>query len=241
MFWSYRSFLNFSANGWIYSLLITMREKIECIIFDCDGTLVDSELLCNLALEIKLKDYGVETSAQIMMGKYRGGKLADILDSIQKEYNIILDDNFVKEYRSLTESLFEKELKPCKGVVNALETLNIPICVASSGPLKKIRQALSITDIEKYFRNNIYSSYEIKSWKPDPEIFLHAAKSMGFKPYECLVVEDSAKGLEAGLAAGMKTVLFEPIKTDVVTIRTVNYTIDNMEKLIRIIEEHNTL
>ena len=86
---------------------------IKCLIFDCDGTLVDSEYLCNLGLQIKLKDYGIDASAQTMMEKYRGGKLADILQSIEQEHNITLKENFVSEYRELVDELFEKDLNPC--------------------------------------------------------------------------------------------------------------------------------
>ena len=82
---------------------------IKCLIFDCDGTLVDSEYLCNLGLEIKLKDYGIESSANTMMKKYRGGKLAEILQSIEKEHNINLKESFVSEYREIVDELFEKE------------------------------------------------------------------------------------------------------------------------------------
>ncbi len=184
---------------------------IKCIIFDCDGTLVDSELLCNIGLEIKLRDYGIESSASAMMKKYRGGKLADILKSIENEYNIELNKDFIPDYRDLVEQLFEKELTTCKGVTEFLKQNTLAVCVASNGPIKKTSKALDITGLAKYFKNNIFSAYEVNSWKPNPDLFIHAAKTMGFKPNECLVVEDSKKGIEAGLAAGMKTVLFDPI------------------------------
>ena len=212
---------------------------IKCLIFDCDGTLVDSELLCNLGLEIKLRDYGIETSANAMMEKYRGGKLAEILKSIEEERNISLNENFVLEYRELVEQLFEKELIPSRGVPEFLDQNRLPVCVASSGPKKKIDKALETTDLKKYFDDNIFSSYEINSWKPDPGIFLHAAKMMEVDPDECLVIEDSMKGVEAGLAAGMKTVLFDPINfyqnmEDVERI-------DDMNKLGGVILEYNKL
>ncbi|PWL38716.1 haloacid dehalogenase [Flagellimonas aquimarina] len=210
---------------------------IKCLIFDCDGTLVDSEYLCNLGLEIKLRDYGIESSANKMMEKYRGGKLADILQSIGKEHNILIKENFVSEYRELVNELFEKELNPCEGVHEFLNQNTIPVCVASSGPVKKINNALEITDLKKYFDNNVFSSYEINSWKPDPDIFLYAAKKMGMNPHECLVIEDSMKGIESGLAAGMKTILFDPMNL----YDNINgiQSIDEMNKLKDIISAHN--
>ncbi len=210
---------------------------IKCLIFDCDGTLVDSELICNLGLEIQLREYNIETSANDMMKKYRGGKLAEILKSIEEEHNIVLKDNFVKNYRELIELLFEKKLTACEGVNEMLQNIDLPICVASSGPTKKINKALSITGLKKYFNENIYSSYEINSWKPDPEIFLHAAKEMGFYPNECLVIEDSMKGIQAGLAANMKTVLYDPMYVHE-NIEGV-YKINGMNELKDIISTHN--
>lgn len=184
---------------------------IKCLIFDNDGTLVDSELLCSLGLEIQLRDYGVEASAHDMMEKYIGGKLADSIKAIEQEHNIILKEDFVGNYRQKVDQLFEKELMPCKGVIDFLNQNSLAVCVASNGPRKKINKALQITGLNKYFNENIFSAYDIDSWKPSPKLFLYAAKVMGFSPKECLVIEDSEKGIKAGLAAEMKTVLFDPM------------------------------
>ncbi|WP_017219790.1 HAD-IA family hydrolase [Moritella dasanensis] len=202
---------------------------IKCIIFDCDGTLVDSEYLCNFGLQIMLKDYGIESSATEMMEKYRGGELATILQDIESEHQIKLKDNFVTSYRKLVDELFEKELRPCEGVDKALKEVMLPKCVASSGPLEKIKKALSITELSEYFNENIYSSYEVGSWKPDPGIFLHAAKEMGFQPNECAVVEDSPVGISAAKAAGMRPILYDP--NNIHSTISSLYTIKHMREL----------
>ncbi|BCE01372.1 HAD family hydrolase [Marinicellulosiphila megalodicopiae] len=183
---------------------------INCIIFDCDGTLVDSELLCNLALVILLKNYGVNASAELFLDKFRGGKLSKILKIIEHEYDIKLNENFVADYRLLVEELFEKQLTACDGVVDLLYALKIPICVASSGPMQKIKKALSITGLSQFFNNNIFSSYDVGSWKPEPGIFLHAAKKMNVEPENCLVIEDSLLGVNAAIDANMTAVLYDP-------------------------------
>ena len=183
---------------------------IKCIIFDCDGTLVDSEYLCNLALEIKLRDYGVESSAIDLMNRFRGGKLATILEAIESEHQIKLKEDFVSSYRSLVDELFEKDLKPCEGVNTALTEIGLPKCVASSGPLEKINKALSVSGLANHFHGKIFSSYVVGSWKPDPGIFLHAAREMGFQPSECAVVEDSLVGISAAKSAGMRPILYDP-------------------------------
>ncbi len=183
---------------------------IKCVIFDCDGTLVDSEYLCNLGLEIKLREYGVESSAMEMLEKFRGTRLSTIQEVLESQYKIKLKDDFVSSYRLLVEELFERDLKACEGVSDMLKELLLPKCVASSGPLEKIIKALSIVGILGHFNGNLYSSYDIDSWKPDPDIFLHAAKEMGFKPNECAVVEDSPVGVTAAKSAGMFAVLYDP-------------------------------
>ena len=91
-------------------LLALSENMIKCTIFDCDETLVDSEYLCNLGLEIKLRNYGVESSAADMMKRFRGGKLSSILETIECEHQIKLKDNFVTSYRSLVDKLFEEAL-----------------------------------------------------------------------------------------------------------------------------------
>jgi len=188
---------------------------IKCIIFDCDGTLVDSEYLCNLGLEIKLRELQIEESAHEMMIQYRGGKLSEILKSLELKHNIVLDESFVTSYRVLVETLFEKKLKPIDGVINTLEKLDLPICVASSGPLKKIEKSLSLTNLKHFFNDNIFSSYEVNSWKPEPGLLLHAAEKMGFPPDQCAVVEDSQIGIHAAIAANMSAMLYDPLNLNI--------------------------
>lgn len=183
---------------------------IRCVIFDCDGTLVDSEFLCNLGLEIKLKDYGVEVSADDLMEKYRGGKLTQTLQEIEQDHQIKLRDDFIPSYRSLVDELFEEKLKPCVGVSEMLAALNLPKCVASNGPVKKIRKALLVTGLDGYFGDNLFSAFDVDSWKPNPDVFLHAAKVMGFAPDQCAVVEDSPVGVAAAINAGMMPILYDP-------------------------------
>ncbi len=188
-----------------------MAKSIGCVIFDCDGTLVDSEYLCNLGLEIKLRELGVSESASEMMDRYRGNKLSTILEDLQLRNSIELPENFVKEYRHLVTQLFERELKPTAGVELALEQISLPMCVASSGPIEKILQALRLTGLEKFFGKNIYSSYVINSWKPSPGLFLAAAEGMGVSPAACIVIEDSLLGIEAAEKGGMKSLLYDPL------------------------------
>lgn len=182
----------------------------ECVIFDCDGTLVDSEYLCNLALEMQLRELGIESEAGAMLLKFRGLKLSRIVQQLEFEHKTSFADDFIPSYRLVVDRLFEEHLEPCPGVVDMLEAIDLPVCVASSGPLEKIRRALSLTGLAPYFGDKLFSSYSIKSWKPEPGIFIHAAAQMGFSTDRCVVVEDSLVGIEAALSAGAKAVQYDP-------------------------------
>lgn len=180
----------------------------QCLLFDCDGTLVDSERLCNIGLVIKFREYGVELDVDELVMRFRGWKLATILNVLEEMYELNLPENFEESYRAIVAELFESELKPVEYIENVLKNLSQPKAVVSSGPVHKIKQALRVCGLSKYFGDNIYSSYEVKIWKPDPGIYTYAAKDMGFSAENCIVIDDGQVGVEAGYRAGMKTLFF---------------------------------
>ena len=177
---------------------------VECVIFDCDGTLVDSEILCNLGLEIKLKELGIQINTPATLHQFRGWKLADIIDTLSTEYSITLDEAFVADYRRVISDLFDTQLQPIPNVALALAQIPQPEYVASNAPLSKIAQAVEVTNLEGFFCNNLFSSYTIQAWKAKPDLFLHAAKMMDVSAKNCVVVEDSLLGIEAAQRAEMR-------------------------------------
>lgn len=180
----------------------------KCLLFDCDGTLVDSERLCNVGLAVMFKELGCSLDADELTLRFRGWKLATILELLQQENSVSLPDNFIAQYRNKVSDLFEKELKPVPGIQSALEQLSYPMAVVSSGPKQKIEQALRVCQIEKYFGANIYSSYDIGAWKPDPKIYEFAAQDMGYDPAQCAAIEDGMVGVEASVRAGVLTYFY---------------------------------
>ncbi|WP_299530172.1 HAD-IA family hydrolase [Ulvibacterium sp.] len=182
--------------------------KYKCIIFDCDGVLVDSELITAKVLVAMGKDLGLHIDLDFVTNEFLGKSLNDIMQYLDVLVEGHLPANFELEYRKKTYKAFKNEIQPIEGIHSVIENLEVPFCVASSGPLEKIRANLTTTGLIDKFEGRIFSCYEIQSWKPNPDIFLHAAKNMGFRPEECAVVEDSEVGVQAALAGGFDVFLY---------------------------------
>jgi HAD superfamily hydrolase (TIGR01509 family) len=183
---------------------------IDLIIFDCDGTLVDSEELGNKALAETLTKHGYAITPQEATTRFRGMKIAACLQTIENESGLIISDAFEDEFRSQMATLFEDELQPVEGALSLISGLRINYCIASNGPRSKIENSLRITGLLPYFKDCIFSSYEVGIWKPDPGFFLHIADQYQTPPSKCGVVEDSFPGIKAGVDAGMKVWAYAP-------------------------------
>jgi beta-phosphoglucomutase-like phosphatase (HAD superfamily) len=156
---------------------------------------------------------------------FKGGKMADSVTHIEARLGRALPDDFVPTYRARLADAFRTRLRAIDGALDLVSTLSVPFCVASSGPREKMELTLSLTGLLPYFRSTagdagaattdrLFSCYELGTWKPDPGLFLHAARAMGVEPRDCLVVEDSLPGILGGLAAGTIVVAFQPHGVD---------------------------
>lgn len=179
-------------------------------IFDCDGTLVESETLGNEVLAEHAAAHGVAIDPSEAVRLFRGAKMADCVAQLEARLGAALPESFVPQLRIRMAAAFEDRLRPVEGASELARAIEGPVCVASSGPQEKIRQSLRIAGLLELFEDRIFSSYDIGSWKPEPDIFLHAAESMGARPEACAVVEDSLLGITAGVAAGMKVFAYQP-------------------------------
>ncbi len=184
--------------------------QIRCVIFDCDGTLIDSEKLCCQALVKVFTRYGAELSIEDALRHFEGGKLADILlSTIQRLALYVSVDEVEPEYRHEVDRLFRRHLKPMEGateIIACLKAQGIEYCVASNGPRDKIERSLFLAGLLPAFQGRIFSAFDANSWKPEPDLILYTAMSMGFSLEQCLYIDDTAKGLEAGMRAGVKTI-----------------------------------
>lgn len=178
--------------------------SVSCVFFDCDGTLVDSELVCTQAYVNTFAQFGAELSLQEMFEKYKGVKLYDIIDDVCQQHSIKATREAIEPaYRQEVARLFDLELKPIAGAKDLIEKVTVPMCVVSNGTVKKMQHSLGLTGMLPYFDDRLYSGYDINSWKPEPDLMLHAAREMAVPIESCILVDDSEAGAKAGIAAGI--------------------------------------
>jgi HAD superfamily hydrolase (TIGR01509 family) len=177
---------------------------IDAVIFDADGTLVDSEELGLEVLAEHARAVGVPLGGSEEIAALRGKSMASNLELFAERLGRALPEDFEHQARARMAEVFQRHLLPMPGAREVVERLAVPCCVATNGPRHKVELTLRITGLLDLFGGRIFSAYEIGSYKPEPGLFLAAAAAMGAAPQRCAVVEDSEPGMLAGLAAGMR-------------------------------------
>ena len=178
------------------------------MIFDCDGVLVDSELISNTVLAGLLTEAGLPTTFEDCMRDYRGRSMESVVVLAARRNGGPLPGDLAERYYAEAEAVFARELEAVPGVIDALDRIDLPCCVASSGPHRKMAVTLRRAGLWERFEGRIFSASEVEHGKPAPDLFLHAAARMGFNPATTAVVEDSLPGIEAAVAAGMRALAF---------------------------------
>lgn len=179
-----------------------MNKNYKCIIFDCDGVLVDSEAISAKVFQEMVSELGCDLDFETVLEQITGTSMKENLKFFAKCVGRDLPVDFEKEFRARSYEAFKTDLKPIPGVHELIDKIKIPIGVASSGPAAKIKLNLTTTGLIDKFGDNIFSCYDIESWKPEPDIYLHAAKQLGFSPGDCAVVEDSEPGVVSAIKGG---------------------------------------
>lgn len=185
------------------------------IIFDCDGVLVDSEQLAAEVFSNELRRNGTAWTADECHRQFRGYTLRHCLELLNRSLAEPLPSDFLEKLQEATRLAFESSLKAVEGVAPVLELLQsrgIPFCVASNGSYEKMEHALRVTGLYPYFENRCYSAEAVAQGKPAPDLFLLAAESLGVNPRFCHVIEDSAAGMHAAAAAGMRALYYNPLE-----------------------------
>jgi HAD superfamily hydrolase (TIGR01509 family) len=187
---------------------LSMHNTINLVIFDCDGVLVDSEILSQRVLLNMLEKVGVVVSEDYFLTHFLGFNFEHVTAKVFADFSVTLTSEFRQSYRAALINVFETELQQTHQLESVLSQLNVGSCVATSGSPEKVKHSLHYTNLEQYFDDRVFTSSEVKNGKPAPDLFLHAAEKMGVSAQNCLVIEDSNAGVAAALAANMHVIRY---------------------------------
>ncbi|MEP1449128.1 MAG: HAD family phosphatase [Paraglaciecola sp.] len=181
---------------------------IELIIFDCDGVLVDSEILSKQTLLKMLSELGATVSDEYFYRHFLGHNFEHVTAKVLEDFSVVLSEDFRFAYRDALLEVFTTELKPTLELDSILKNLHVKSCVATSSSPAKVSHALRATALNEYFSGKVFTASEVKKGKPAPDLFLHAAKKMGVAAEHCLVIEDSPAGIQGAKAANMRVIRY---------------------------------
>jgi beta-phosphoglucomutase-like phosphatase (HAD superfamily) len=183
-------------------------DPVELVIFDCDGVLVDSEVISNEVLARALSSEGLQTSLAEARAAYQGLLLSEVVQRAEQALGRALPEGWLARYESDRAEAFRRELRPVAGAADAVRAcigVGLGVCVASQGKLEKTRLSLELTGLAPLFAPGaLFSAEQVARGKPHPDLFLYAAHSMGATPGASVVVEDTPSGVRAAAAAGMR-------------------------------------
>lgn len=180
------------------------RSPVELVIFDCDGVLVDSERICVRVDAMVMADLGCAFTEAEIVERFVGSSVKVCTAAVEQRLGRRLEKDWQQKYEHLYRAALDADLTAVDGIAEVLNRLTTPVCVASNGDHDGIRRNLRLTGLSDHFAENIFSADDVATGKPAPDLFLHAARSMGVDPGLCAVIEDSAYGVEAARAAGMR-------------------------------------
>jgi len=178
--------------------------EVKCVIFDCDGTLVDSEPLTNKVIAEMAGELGIKMTWQEATSMWGGKTIDAVVYGMRELSGKDLPDSWVPRLTQKVSEAYKYDLVPMDGISEVLDSLKVAKCVASNGRPGHVEDSLKLTGLYKYFEDRVYTASEVAKPKPDPALFLYAADKMGFSKEECVVVEDSITGVTASVRAGIR-------------------------------------
>lgn len=180
-----------------------MRSGLTSIIFDCDGVLVDSEMLSASVLMGMMAEIGLPISEEIFRSDFLGRSFANAASRAAARFGTALPGDFQLNYRERLLGRMQNELRPMSGVFEMLQRVTAPCWLATSSSPQRLGVSLRVSGLASYFTDRCSTASEVRHGKPAPDLLLHAAGRAGFEPASCLVIEDSEMGIRAARAAGM--------------------------------------
>ena len=192
----------------VYSCVGLFCMSHSLIIFDCDGTLVDSETLYNtvtseLLISLGFEEYTPHRCLELFAGQSWG----TIKTILEDKHGADIPRDIIERYIKITSDRMETDIVPAPDSNSVITTLKgtHTVCVASNGERNNVIKSLNITGLIRHFSDDlIFTKSQVKRPKPHPDLFLFAAEKMDFNPDQCLVIEDSEAGVEAACAANMR-------------------------------------
>jgi HAD superfamily hydrolase (TIGR01509 family) len=182
--------------------------KLSLLIFDCDGVLIDSEVIaCRVDAEC-LTEVGFPTTAAFIQAEFVGLSSRTMFERFERDHGRKLPEDFPAALQRRLAAAFEGELEAIAGVTDTLPALGVRKCVASSSHPERLRHTLGLTGLWPHFDPHVFSASMVANGKPAPDLFLYAAAKMGAAPRDCAVVEDSRAGVAAARAADMRVLGF---------------------------------
>jgi HAD superfamily hydrolase (TIGR01509 family) len=181
--------------------------SVGLVIFDCDGVLIDSEVISASVLIEEAAAVGIPLTRDYVRDHFLGRSFPTVAATIRTGFGKVLPEDFEARYRASLLQRFETELRLTPGVLEVLGRLAVPRCLATSSSPPRLARSLAITGLDAWFPHRFTAS-EVTRGKPAPDLFLHAAARMGVAPEACLVIEDSRPGILAAQAAGMQAALY---------------------------------
>jgi HAD superfamily hydrolase (TIGR01509 family) len=183
-------------------------ERPDLLIFDCDGVLIDSQVIQCRIDAAEFTRLGYPVTADELARRFIGVATKEMQTQVEQVLGRNFPLGFEDERDRLVDAAYRSELKAIAGVREAVVEIGIPACVASNAQTSRLRQVLGLTDLLGFFEPNVFGADMVAHPKPAPDLFLFAADRMGVAPSQCLVIEDSTAGIEAAPAAGMPVVGF---------------------------------
>jgi HAD superfamily hydrolase (TIGR01509 family) len=185
-----------------------LNASIDLVIFDCDGVLVDSEVISCRAHAATLARHGYAITADQVLDRFLGVSDREARLTIEAELGRRLPDDFEAQVKQATLQFYAGDLQAIAYVGEAIAAIGLPKCVASSGTPEKIHHGLTCTGLYDRLAPHIFSATQVERGKPAPDLFLFAAGRMQASPERCLVIEDSVPGVTGARAAGMTVLGF---------------------------------
>lgn len=180
----------------------------DAIFFDCDGVLVDSEPLSAQTTADLLARKGLHMTWQEANSYFTGKSMADAILLLRDEFGLVMDPSYAKDHETLLFHRFHEGLRPILGIADLLARLPQPVCVTSNSTHRRLAVSLSLTGLDGFFPDRVFSAEDVARGKPAPDLFFFAARRMGVSVDRCLVIDDSPSGIRGAVSAGARAIGF---------------------------------